>query len=389
MNIPIEPSDQTRAAVPARVCFVMHKFDRGGSLRVAAYLARGLTDLGMKVELIMFTDRGEVDKIIIELAGADIPIRYLGSWSGPRALDLVRGLPALVRLLRRLGPDTIIAGANHVALVSALARRLAGLDKSRLFLKTTNPIASSRHSGLVKQVRRWSYRKIFAQAAGVWTLSPSETDEMRAAFPEFADLFRDVFNPYVTPRMLEQAPARAPLAAAPFVLAVGRLTEQKRLERLIEAFALVQDTAVRLRILGEGEQRQQLSALVDRLGLRDRVDLPGYVKDVAEAYEQAKLLVLTSDYEGLPAVLLEAMAANCPILSTDCFPAARAIIEGAEGCAIIERTDPVSLSAMIDAHLLLPRPTRLREIAERYSIANGIASHWAAMHSQAPAAGPR
>ena len=87
------PSDQTRAAVPARVCFVLHKFDRGGSLRVAAYLARGLTDLGMNVELIMFTHRGEVDKIIIELAGADIPIRYLGSWSGPRALDLVQFQP--------------------------------------------------------------------------------------------------------------------------------------------------------------------------------------------------------------------------------------------------------------------------------------------------------
>lgn len=362
--------------------FILHKFDRGGSLRVAAYLARGFTDLGMTVDLVLFTRRGEVDKIITELAGADVPIRYLGSWSGPRPLDLVRGFPALVRVLRRQAPDTIIAGANNVALVTALARWIARLDASRLFVKTTNPIATSRHTGLIKAIRRWTYRRVFSVANGVWTLSPSETDEMRVAFPEFATLFRDVFNPYVTPRMLKRAAIAGSADDPPFVLAVGRLTEQKRLERLITAFAQVSDKTIRLRILGEGEQRQALTALVERLGLRDRVDLPGYVKNVAEAYEAASMFVLTSDYEGLPAVVLEAMAANCPILSTDCFPAARAILEDAEGCEIIEETDPLTLSGMIDAHLSLPRPTRLREIAELYSIENGIASHVAAMRSE-------
>jgi glycosyltransferase involved in cell wall biosynthesis len=361
------------------VSFVLHKFDRGGSLRVAAYLARGLTDLGFKVDLILFTSRGEVDKIITELAGSEVPIRYLGAWSGPRSLDLVRGFTALVRMLRRQAPDTIIAGANNVALVSALAKWVAGLRTSRLFVKTTNPIATSRHTGLIKAIRRWAYRKVFSVSTGVWTLSPSETDEMRIAFPNFATLFRDVLNPYVTPRMLNRSAITGSVDDLPFILAVGRLTRQKRLERLIEAFALISDKTVRLRILGEGEQRHELTVLIERLGLRDRVDLPGYVKDVAGAYEGARMVVLTSDYEGLPAVVLEAMAANCPILSTDCFPAARAILEDAEGCEIIERTDPTTLAGMIDAHLLLPRPTRLREIAQRYSIENGIASHVAAM----------
>ena len=163
-------------------------------------------------------------------------------------------------------------------------------------------------------------------------------------------------------------------------LAVGRLTSQKRLERLINAFALVRDKEVRLRILGEGEERGSLTALIAGLGLVERVDLPGYVDNIGQAYENARMLVLTSDYEGLPAVVLEAMAANCPILSTDCFPAARAILEDVAGCAIIERTDPASIAAMIDAHLLVPRPTRLRAIAELYSVESGIESHWAAMH---------
>lgn len=366
------------------ICFVLHKFDRGGSLRVAAYLARGFVERGAKVEMILFTRRGEVDRVITELAGANVAIRYLGNWSGPRPLDLIQGLPALIRVLRSISPDAIIAGANNVALVSAIARRCAALGGSHLFVKTTNPIATSRHRGISKFIRRWTYRKIFADAAGVWTLSPSETREMEVAFADFTGLFRDVFNPYVTPPMLAHCELALPAGEPPFVLAVGRLTAQKRLERLIEAFALVKDQNVRLKILGEGEERAKLLALIDRLGLAARIDLPGYVDAIGEAYANAKMIVMTSDYEGLPAVLLEAMAANCPILSTDCFPAARAILENAEGCEIIEQTDPASIAAMIDRHLPEPRPTRLRAVAELYSVDNGIDSHWTAMRGLVP-----
>jgi glycosyltransferase involved in cell wall biosynthesis len=100
---------------------------------------------------------------------------------------------------------------------------------------------------------------------------------------------------------------------------------------------------------------------------------------VTDAFHEARLFVLPSDYEGLPAVVLEAMAANCPVLCTDCFPAARTILEATEGCAIIEDTNPRALAALIDAHLAQPRPTGLRAVAERYSVENGVASHAVAL----------
>lgn len=362
-----------------RTSIILHKFDRGGSLRVAAYLARGFTDMGMDVDLIAFTSKGDVEDVIVELMGADIPIRYLGEWGGPRPIDLVRGLARLVHLLRVRDPDIIIAAANHTALVSAVARRLAGLDDSRLFLKTTNPIASSRHTGLIKRFRRWTYAKIFPMASEIWTLSADENTEMQTTFPTFSDRFRTVINPYVTPAMLALPQRLHSSGGRPFILSVGRLTRQKRYERLIEAFALIRDKTIELRILGEGEERASLTALVARLGLQDRVSMPGYVTHVAEAFHDASLFVLPSDYEGLPAVVLESMAANCPVLCTDCFPAARSILDTAEGCAIIKDTAPRALAAQIDAHLTKSRPTALRSVAERYSIANGVASHAAAL----------
>jgi glycosyltransferase involved in cell wall biosynthesis len=364
---------------------VLHKFSRGGSDRVAAYLARGFAEAGMDVDLVVFTRGGEVEDILSEMVGSDIPIRYLGGRGTVRPLDLILGLPRLTRFLRSQAPDAVISTANNTAWVTAIALKLAGLRNSRLILKTTNPIASSRHSGLIRRLRRWGYRLAFGWTDAVWTLSAEESAEMRAAFPEFPKLFRDVANPYVTPKMLAGPAATAPGQAEKVgkvgktVITVARLTAQKRLDRLIAAFAQVRDRDVRLQILGEGEDRPALTAQIAALGLQDRVALPGYVTDVAQALHQADLFVLPSDYEGLPAAVLEAMAANCPVLCTDCFPAARTIVGQSEGCAIIAQTDPAYLAGLIEDHLNAPKPKALRQVAERYSVANGVADHLAAL----------
>ena len=368
-----------RNARDRRVCLVLHKFSRGGSDRVAAYLARGFTDRGMTVELVVFSSGGEVEGALTALIGDDIPIHYLGPARGSRPLDLILRLPKLARLLRQHAPDAVISTANNTALATAIAVRLAGLPNTKLFLKTTNPIASSRHTGLARWIRRWSYRVIFRWTEALWTLSAEESEEMRAAFPTFAPIFRDVRNPYVTPEMLAPRTGGRVATASKTVICIARLTAQKRLDRLLAAFKLVKHPQAKLLILGEGEDRAALTEMVRELGLGDRVAMPGYSLDVAGALQAADLFVLPSDYEGLPAAVLEAMAANCPVLSTDCFPSARALVGGVADCAIIEDTRPEALAALIDGHLARERPTHLRQVAERYSIANGVASHVAAL----------
>jgi glycosyltransferase involved in cell wall biosynthesis len=357
----------------SRVSLILHKFSRGGSDRVAAYLANGFRAAGMDVELTVLCRGGEVEGYLVELV-EDIPIVYLGRAGRSRAWDLVRTFPALVRHLRRLQPDAVVSTANNTALATALAVKAAALGSARLLLKTTNPIASSRHRGLARALRHWSYALIFRWTDQVWTLSADESREMREAFQRFARIFRDVHNPYVTPAMLAPVNA-APSSVGKTVVSVARLTAQKRLDRLIAAFAEVRDPDTRLLILGEGEDRASLEGQVAELGLADRVSMPGYAPDVAAALHQADLFVLTSDYEGLPAAVLEAMAANCPVLCTDCFPAAHTLLTPAEACAIIDDVSPRPLARQIEQALAQPRPTSLRAIAERYSIAAGVRSH--------------
>jgi len=197
---------------------------------------------------------------------------------------------------------------------------------------------------------------------------------MVAQFPQTAQIFRAVTQPYVTSTMIAR-PTDVRSGAAPLVLCIARLTAQKRLDRLLRAFTHVRTKNARLLILGEGEDRESLTTLVRELGLNDRVSMPGYLPDVTRALHEADLFVLTSDYEGLPAAVLEAMAANCPVLSTNCFPSAASLVGESPGCAIIVNTEPEALARQIEEMLRKERPASLVQIAKRYSVTNGVEKH--------------
>lgn len=104
------------------------------------------------------------------------------------------------------------------------------------------------------------------------------------------------------------------------IVTCGRLTEQKNHKLLIDAFAEVQKIYpfATLKIYGEGVLREKLQNQIDSLNLNEKVFLMGATNDVAKALQTADLFVLSSDYEGMPNALMEAMAAGVPCISTDC-----------------------------------------------------------------------
>ena len=104
------------------------------------------------------------------------------------------------------------------------------------------------------------------------------------------------------------------------IISVGRLEEQKNHQLLIDAFAEVKDyfPSENLIIYGEGNLRGKLEKQIRDLGLEERVFLPGSTSDIGQKLSLAKVFVLSSDYEGLPNALMEAMAAGVPCISTDC-----------------------------------------------------------------------
>jgi glycosyltransferase involved in cell wall biosynthesis len=170
------------------------------------------------------------------------------------------------------------------------------------------------------------------------------------------DRVQVVYNPVITPAVSAMAcqPAEHPwygLGQPPVILGVGRLTRQKDFPTLIRAFAAVRrQRHARLIILGEGEDRAELEALVTELGLGRDVALAGFRDDAVAYMASSAVFVLSSAWEGLPTVLIEALAAGTRVVSTDCPSGPREILqEGRLGALVPVGDAPALARAVIDA----------------------------------------
>ena len=134
------------------------------------------------------------------------------------------------------------------------------------------------------------------------------------------------------------------------IVNVGRLTEQKNQKLLIRSFSLIADQFPDfvLKIFGDGPEKNNLELLINELGLDNRVELMGNVCNVTDKIYKSRLFVFSSDYEGLPNALAEAMALGLPCVSTDCSPGgARMLIDNGINGTIVPVNDPVALSNAI------------------------------------------
>jgi glycosyltransferase involved in cell wall biosynthesis len=178
-----------------------------------------------------------------------------------------------------------------------------------------------------------------------------------------------IYNPVVTPELFEKAqePVEHPWFSPgqpPVILGVGRLEQQKNFSTLIRAFAQVhQQHSARLIILGEGSERSYLESLIKELGLTENVALPGFVANPYAYMARAAMFVLSSAWEGLPTVLIEAMAVETPVVSTDCDSGPAEILKNGKYGKLVGVGDIKGLAeAMIST---LTEPTDLRALQQR------------------------
>ncbi len=177
----------------------------------------------------------------------------------------------------------------------------------------------------------------------------------------------------------------------PLVVTAGRLVTEKQFPRLIEAFAQIADRIPewRLRIYGTGPRRQELIRLVRRLGVFDRVELPGAVADMRAEWAKASICALTSRAEGFPLAVQEALAAGVPVATYDCASGPRALVEHEVNGLLVS---PESIAGMASALLRLATDDDLRrrlgEGAYRSSKqydAYAIAERWVGLFAAARA----
>jgi glycosyltransferase involved in cell wall biosynthesis len=159
---------------------------------------------------------------------------------------------------------------------------------------------------------------------------------------------RTIYNP-VPVNELKQLADRPRPQDRQYILAVGRLTYQKHFDLLIDAYNISRAKHdCDLIILGEGELREELEAQIRKLGLEEKVKIPGRLNDPFHYFKHAEFMALSSRAEGFPMVLIEALTLSCPVLSVDCPTGPREIIRHRGNGLLIEMENQSLLTDSID-----------------------------------------
>lgn len=330
----------------------------GGAERTMANLSRGLAGHGYTVDLVLAQAEGP------HLAEVPATVRLVDL----KASRVLSSLPALVRYLRHERPEALLSIMNHANIVALWAHRLAGVS-TRVVVSERNTLSISAQHALNQrsaQLISWLIKFFYPWASGIAAVSEGVADDLAQVIGIPRELIKVIYNPVVTPELRQKA--QIPLdhpwfksGQPPVVLGVGRLREQKDFPTLIQAFAQVRQTRpARLLILGEGPERHALEALIRQLGLEQEVSLPGFVANPYPYMSRASLFVLSSRWEGLPGVLIEALYCGAPLISTDCPSGAREILgEGRYG-QLVPIGDVTALAQAIATSLAsrTPRPPR-------------------------------
>jgi glycosyltransferase involved in cell wall biosynthesis len=285
-------------------------------------------------------------------------------------------LSSLARYLATERPAALLAGKTPTNLLALWASRLSGADTR---------IVISEHTQLSQSItlsRKWRWRHIapvvartYPEAAAIVAVSNGVADDLATTAGLPRDGISTIYNPVVTPSLAVQASEPAPHpwledGGAPVIVAAGRLTPQKNFPLLMRAFARLRERhPARLLLLGEGPERARLESLASTLGISGDVALPGFIGNPYAAFSRAALFVMSSDYEGLGNVLIEALACGCPVVSTDCPSGPSEILENGRYGELVPVNDSETLAAAMLRTLEAPLArNKLRQRGAEFSL---------------------
>lgn len=328
-----------------RIAIAMQDFFRGGTERVALDLAARWSGLGRDVTIVCGSEEGG-------LRPAVAPAVKVVTLAPPIRRSLVSRLrlgPALARPLAQLRPDLVFLPGNfHLPLAPA-----PGTLHPRpvIAVKISNPPVPQGLAGLVvAPFFRHFARRVDGFAAMNGGLA-RETARLANA--------KSIVTLY-DPVQVGPAPDQTHQSDAPYqIVWIGRLEPQKDVELALQSFrALLRDTPAHLTLLGDGALADRADHQIRALGLQDHVTRHGHVAEVGPYLARADMLLVTSHYEGGPAVAVEALALGTPVVTTDCSHMLREVMTVPEAGRIISSRAPQELAAAMRLVAQAPRPPR-------------------------------
>lgn len=342
-----------------RFAFVITNLAGGGAEKVVLTLAAGLAARGHAAEVVLLENR--VEHAVPEgVRISSLTERAPRGWLGKRLLAR--------RLSRHLAEpaDLTVSAlpfANEVAILAKLPRHWCRIDNT--LGVEIDKLASGNPSKARRRLAR--YRRLYG-ARPLIAISDGMIDDLRRRIGVESRIEK-IPNPFDFDAIRQAAQASAPnLPRRPYVIHVGRFNSQKRHDLLLDAWSAVETDRL-LVLLTPSDPK--LQALIDERHLSERVWIAGFQPNPYPWIAHADLLVLSSDHEGLPGVLIEALACGTPAVSTDCPSGPREILAAFPEC-LVPCNDAEALSTAIRRCLATP-PDPARASLSAYGV-DGIAA---------------
>ncbi len=320
----------------------------GGAERSMLNLAGGIAARGHDVDLVLVRAEGAyLDQVPESVRLVDLGARR-ARWC----------LPALVRYLRREQPEGMVSAMNYANILAVWARRLARVS-TPIVLSTQNTFSQTLRHKATRNERLMLrlMTRFYPWADTICTVSDGVGDDLSELTRIPRGRIVTIYNPVITPELKQQkqAPVDHPWFQPdqpPVLLGAGRLVPQKDFPPLIRAFAQVRRRRpVRLVILGEGPLRSELEALIRELGMEADISLHGFTDNPYAFMARSSAFVLSSKWEGLPTVLIEAMCCGAPLVSMDCPSGPREILHGGDFGQLVPVGEVATLAQAIEKTL--------------------------------------
>ncbi len=351
-----------------KIVVPIHSFEPGGVERVALNLCAAWQGDGEDVTVVLGRDegamRGTAPALNYALEPEPIPT------AGFETLWLIW---VLRRYLQRNQADVLFASGNTYAIVAVAMKLLLGRRCPPVAIKLSNDLTRKDMIAPYRAAYHWWLR-----LQGRWLDHfVGMAQPMRAEIAQLMQVADDRITIIEDPSL--QEPQFAALSAlprptqtprAPHYVSVGRLAGQKNYALLLRAFARLNDPAARLTIVGEGSERVKLERLAEQLGIAGQISLPGHVSDPLPYLAAASAFVLSSDYEGVPAVVIEALAAGLPLVATRCSVSLPGLLGDGQFGQLVGVGDETGFARAMGAVLTMPfDPAAARAAAAPFRIA--------------------
>ncbi len=340
------PSPIDATSDPVRVLLLLQSLSGGGAERVAVNLVKSCDTERVDLRLGLLRRDGEYLREVFDG-------RIVGPGDAAAARRSVMNAPMdIASMIQRVRPQVIMSFGMGVDLLTWLGLRLTPASRRPRWVcrQDNNPVNEMDKlpdNDFVRGVVGGVARRARADADACVAVA----SDLAAHMPG-GGAPRVIHNPTDIDQILAMARRPMPTPERGFIVAAGRLIRQKGFDLLIQSFAASRRAeGLKLVILGEGPLRESLLAEAARLGVADRVMLPGFQVNPWAWFARARLFVLSSRWEGFGNVVAEAMACGAPTLVTDCDFGPREQVEHSVTGWVTPSGDVGALTRDID-HLL-------------------------------------